>query len=232
MKTRLIAMVAILAVCAAVAFAQTSRGTVTGTIADANGAVISGATVTLIDSKKGVERSTTTNSDGVYRFDAVDLGNYSVKISAAGFGEVTKTNLEVRANQTSEVGATMAPAGQQVTVDVTAESGVLLQTEAPVRGGGPGAGGPLSSVAANSPVTILNFFNDEVQIAPCAFGHAFHIIRLPGVPLLVTCNNFAILLTHAVTIADALPDINRGWIIAILFKGWRRCGRYRCYGSD
>ncbi|HEY3037153.1 MAG TPA: TonB-dependent receptor [Pyrinomonadaceae bacterium] len=135
MKTRFIALIAILAFYALTAFAQTSRGTVTGTITDANGAVIAGATVTLIDPQKGVERSTATNSEGVYRFDAVDLGTYSVKISAAGFGEVTKTNLEVKANQTSEVGATMAPAGQQVTVDVTADSGILLQTEAPVRGG-------------------------------------------------------------------------------------------------
>ena len=117
------------------ALAQTSRGTVTGTVIDSNGAVIAAANVTLQNTATGVERTTTTNGEGIYRFDAVDLGAHSLKISASGFGEVTKTNIDVRANQISEVGVTMSPAGQTVTVDVTTESGALLQTEAPVRGG-------------------------------------------------------------------------------------------------
>lgn len=132
---RLIPLVAMLVLCAFTAFAQTSRGTVTGTISDTTGAVISGANVSLTNTQTGIDRSTTTNGEGVYRFDAVDPGDYSLKVSATGFGEVTKTNVEVKANQISEVGATVAPAGQQVTVDVTTESGALLQTEAPVRGG-------------------------------------------------------------------------------------------------
>jgi outer membrane receptor protein involved in Fe transport len=132
---RLIPLVAMFVLCAFSAYAQTSRGTVTGTIADTTGAVISGANVTLTNTQTGVDRSTTTNGEGVYRFDAVDSGDYTLKISATGFGEVTKTNVEVKANQISEIGATVAPAGQQVTVDVTTESGALLQTEAPVRGG-------------------------------------------------------------------------------------------------
>lgn len=115
--------------------AQTSRGNVAGTVVDSNGAVIADATVSLQSAATGAERTTTTNADGNYRFDAVDLGTYSVKVTAPGFGEVTKTNLEVKANQTSEVGATMTPAGQNITVDVTTEAGALLQTEAPVRGG-------------------------------------------------------------------------------------------------
>lgn len=100
-----------------------------------NGAVIAGANVTLKNTNTTVERSTLTNGEGIYRFDAVDLGNYSVGISAAGFGEVVKTNIEVKANQISEVGATMSPAGQNITVDVTTEAATILQTEAPVRGG-------------------------------------------------------------------------------------------------
>ena len=103
---RLIGVLLITTFCAFAVNSQTSRGTVTGTVTDANGAVISGATVTLIHPQTGVERSTTTNSEGVYRFDAVDSGVYSVKISAQGFGEVTKTNVEVAANQTADVGAT------------------------------------------------------------------------------------------------------------------------------
>jgi len=129
-------MLIFLIVCGAVASsAQTSRGTVGGTVADPNGARIEGANVTLISTATGLERSTTTNAEGIYRFEAVDPGLYSVKIVASGFGEVLKTNVDVRANQIAEVGAAMNPAGQNLTVDVTSESGAMLQTEAPVRGG-------------------------------------------------------------------------------------------------
>jgi outer membrane receptor protein involved in Fe transport len=119
----------------ATVFAQTSRGTVSGVVTDPSGAVIQGANVTLTNTATQVERSTVTNAEGAYRFDAVDLGDYSVKIVAKGFGEVTKINIDVKANQIAEVGASMSPAGQQVTIDVTTEAGTLLQTEAPVRGG-------------------------------------------------------------------------------------------------
>src|SRR6185295_7395922 len=136
MKARFLFLVAALIVSSAITvFSQTSRGTVSGTVTDPNGALIEGAAVTLVNPQTGVERSTTTNSGGLYRFEAVDLGSYSLKIGATGFGEVTKTNIQVKANQTSEVDASVAPAGQQVTVDVAADAGTILQTEAPVRGG-------------------------------------------------------------------------------------------------
>jgi hypothetical protein len=117
------------------AFAQTSRGTVSGLVTDSTGAAIGSAAITLTNTQTGVARTTQSNDEGLYRFDAVDLGSYTVKITAPNFGEITKTNITVSANQTSQVDAQLAASGQQITVDVTAESGALLQTEVPVRGG-------------------------------------------------------------------------------------------------
>ncbi len=115
--------------------AQTSRGTVSGVVTDPTGAVISGANVVLTNSATTVSRSTVANSEGFYRFDAVDLGTYSIKFNAPNFGAVVKSNVVVSANLTSTVDAQLAPGTQELSVDVTAESGVLIQTEAPVRGG-------------------------------------------------------------------------------------------------
>lgn len=116
-------------------FAQTSRGTVSGTITDSTGAVITGASVVLTNTATTVSRSTITNGEGVYRFDAVDLGTYTIKFNATGFGALVKSNIVVSANLTSTVDAQLAPGTQELSVDVTAESGALIQTEAPVRGG-------------------------------------------------------------------------------------------------
>ena len=115
--------------------AQTSRGTVSGIINDQSGAVIANANVTLTNNETGVTRSTVTNGEGLYRFDAVDLGTYTVKINASGFGLVTKSNIVVNANQIAQIDAQLAPGTQEIAIDITAETGASLQTEAPVRGG-------------------------------------------------------------------------------------------------
>jgi hypothetical protein len=135
MKIKLFVLMTALFCLSLTAMSQTSRGTVTGTVTDPNSAVIAGATVTLTNTETNVSRTTVSNEEGFYRFDAVDLGTYSVKISSTNFSDVLKTGVEVRANQVSDVGAQMQPGSQQVTVDVTADAGQLLQTEAPVRGG-------------------------------------------------------------------------------------------------
>src|SRR5262245_61564102 len=77
------------------AVAQTSRGTVTGTVTDPKSAVIAGAKVTLTNTETNVSRETTTNGEGSYRFDAVDLGTYKLMVSASGFGNLTNTDVRV-----------------------------------------------------------------------------------------------------------------------------------------
>lgn len=135
MKFRLTTLLLLIMLAASAAPAQTSRGTVSGTVTDPNGAVVSGAAVTLTNVQTNVSRETTTNAEGFYRFDAVDPGTYTVRITSTGFGEVTKTNVPVLASQTADVSAQVSVGGQQLTIDVTAEAGALLQTESPVRGG-------------------------------------------------------------------------------------------------
>ncbi len=135
MKIKALVLVALLLSLSLTAFAQTSRGTVSGTAVDQAGAVIAGATVTLTNIDTNVSSTTTTNNEGFYRFDAVLLGNYSVNIAATGFGTITKTNVVVNANQTSTVDVQLAPGAQTTTVEVTAQTGAELQTESPVRGG-------------------------------------------------------------------------------------------------
>ncbi|HYV13821.1 MAG TPA: carboxypeptidase-like regulatory domain-containing protein, partial [Pyrinomonadaceae bacterium] len=71
-----------------VCFAQATSSTsaVTGTVTDAQGAVIAGVNVKLIDSKTSQERTTTTNDQGVYLFAQVPPGQgYTLKFSATGF---------------------------------------------------------------------------------------------------------------------------------------------------
>src|ERR1051325_4655954 len=63
-----------------------STSSVTGVVTDPTGAVISGATVTLTDTKTSKELTTTTDDQGVYRFNQVQPGQgYKLTFTGTGF---------------------------------------------------------------------------------------------------------------------------------------------------
>ncbi len=133
--THLIAVGSFVLLCSMMTLAQTSRGTVSGSVKDPSGAVVPGATVTLVSETTSVERTTTTTEEGFYRFDAVDLGTYSVRITAPNFSTAVRSGVTVIANQTATVDANLQIGEQQAVVEVVAGGGETLQTESAVRGG-------------------------------------------------------------------------------------------------
>src|SRR5271155_4749933 len=69
-------------------------GSIAGTVKDATGAVISGATVAVKSLATGLERTATTGSIGQYQIQSLIPGNYRVTISSAKF-ETYRTTAEV-----------------------------------------------------------------------------------------------------------------------------------------
>jgi outer membrane receptor protein involved in Fe transport len=116
-------------------FAQTSRGTISGTVTDAQGSVIVGARVLLTSKGTGVARSTITNSAGIYRFDAVDLSTYTLKIDQSGFKQFVSTDIAVEANRTATIDVALEVGVGETVVTVNASSDELLIKDAPIRGG-------------------------------------------------------------------------------------------------
>ena len=133
--THLIVAGSFVLLCSVMTIAQTSRGTVSGTVKDPNGAVVPGATITLVNEATTVERTVTTNDQGFYRFDAVDLGTYTVRVAAPNFTTLVRSGVTVVANQTATVDADLQVGSQEVVVEVVAAGSEPLQTESPVRGG-------------------------------------------------------------------------------------------------
>src|SRR5215469_15167180 len=102
---------------------QVAGGTISGTISDSTGRVISGAEVLIKNVATGVTRNATTNPDGLYTAPNLLPGTYELTYMAAGF----KT--EIRAGIALTVGATQV-------VDLTMQIGTALEkvevnTEAP-----------------------------------------------------------------------------------------------------
>ena len=109
-------------------FGQATGGALTGSVNDANGAVIPNATVKLTDKVRGQEFNAQTTGSGSYLFPNVPVGSYTVVIAAPGFGSITRETV-VALNQTATVDAVLQAAGATGVVDIVAGSDVVVQTD-------------------------------------------------------------------------------------------------------
>src|SRR5262245_12485359 len=102
------------------ATAQDYRGKVQGLITDENGAAVPGAHVVLRNIATGVEQARETNDDGLYIFDFVEPGEYTVIVDHAGFKKAVQEHVNVRVRGDISVNLKMAVGAVQETVTVEA----------------------------------------------------------------------------------------------------------------
>jgi hypothetical protein len=98
-RSLILLAIPLIAVFTAAAFAQTVTGTLSGTVADATGAVIPNIEVIAKNTETGLERRTRTNGEGFYSMPFLPLGAYNVTVEAQGFKKVTKTDVQVELNK-------------------------------------------------------------------------------------------------------------------------------------
>src|SRR5215213_10711174 len=80
---------------------QAANATLTGTITDPMGAVISGTKITATQTATGARRDTVTNDDGYYVFSNMPPGDYELAMEATGFArKVTKPPVSLKVGQT------------------------------------------------------------------------------------------------------------------------------------
>lgn len=72
--------------------AQSDNSSIAGTITDSSGAVIAGAKISVISELTGAEHKTVSNASGFYTIAGLAPGKYTVIVTSAGFGKVTRTN--------------------------------------------------------------------------------------------------------------------------------------------
>lgn len=94
-----------------------STGSMSGTVTDANGAPIAGASVEVRSNEQGFARTTTTDATGGFRVALVPIGNYTVTIQAPGYNPVSQT-AGVRLGGTTAYDFTLAAAGSDGATNV------------------------------------------------------------------------------------------------------------------
>src|SRR5262249_50375525 len=111
----------------------TQSGAISGSVKDSTGAVISNATVSIVnEATKNVERTVVTTGDGLFTASLLPPGDYTVKIKAQGFSPFTST-VEVQLNGTTRVDARLSVGTVTETVEVST-SPTLVNTESATTG--------------------------------------------------------------------------------------------------
>lgn len=110
--------------------AQTSQSTVSGTVKDQNGALVPGATITLVDSRTQAERKATTNDDGFFLFANVLAGDYRITAEGGGFKKTEVHSVKVDVSIPATVNLILETGQISETVQTTAsDSQAVINTE-------------------------------------------------------------------------------------------------------
>jgi hypothetical protein len=105
--------------------AQTTYGSIAGTVADSSGAAISDAQVTLTNIGTAEKRVQQTGSDGLYSFVNLLPGRYRIDAEKTGFKRTSQPEVVVQVQQTSSINLTMQVGDVTQTVEVTSETPLL-----------------------------------------------------------------------------------------------------------
>jgi hypothetical protein len=180
-----------------------TKGSISGTVVDQNGALIPGAKVTV--SGQLGDRTAVTNENGTFTVENLTPGNYNIKVEQTGFKSATVNNVTVYVGKQSSLNVKLEPGDVSVTVEVTDAVSVDQASTAvgqnlndqlfqniPVQRGvtglfylSPGASDSLGggsanpSIAGGSPLDNL-YIADGVNITDSAFGGLGTFTRVYG----------------------------------------------------
>jgi len=112
-----------------ISFAQTPQtGTISGTVSDASGAVLPGATITITGSA-GMAHTATSSDRGTYEVKGLAAGTYSVKVVLDGFKDFEAKILQLADGQTLRADASMELAEIKANVEVQGQGITQVETE-------------------------------------------------------------------------------------------------------
>ena len=140
------------------------RASIQGTVTDAQGSVVTGATVTLTNDETGQVLKTETNGDGIYNFNGLPPSKFTITVEKTGFKTKVTKGVGVIAEQANGVNLQLEVGSTTESVTVSGDSVPLIDTETANLQG---------SVRAEQFQKLPSFGRDPfqlLQLAPGAFG--------------------------------------------------------------
>src|SRR5437016_6818970 len=113
--------------------AQALYGTLVGNVTDPTGAVVPGATVTILHKETSQTRVATTNDNGVYDFRNIATGTYEVEVTKEGFFKSVRPEVGVSINSVVRADVQLQVGSVTESVQVTGQAELLQTDRAEVR---------------------------------------------------------------------------------------------------
>ncbi|HXR39407.1 MAG TPA: TonB-dependent receptor [Terracidiphilus sp.] len=126
---RLLLAFCLAALAACPLLAQSTFGEILGTVRDSSGAVVQGAQVTLANTGTTARRTAVTDANGSYAFKNIDVGAYTLTITAPGFEKESLPAISLTARETRRMDATLKPGAETQTVVVIEDAEPVITTD-------------------------------------------------------------------------------------------------------
>lgn len=224
-----LAVVVIALLSATPAWSQTrTTGDLSGMVTDPAGAVVPNATITLTHQGTGAVLTSTTDSEGFYRFALLPPGMYSASVTTAGLQPIRKT-VQVSVGASSTVNLQFAGlSSSNEVVDVSANAGGIETQSANLNTNfsakqielQPNSGNDLTAVATTTPGAVMNTAGGAMT------GGNFEVYGLPSTSNLFTVDGasindpyFNINSSGAANLTLGLNDIQETTVIANGYSG-------------
>jgi hypothetical protein len=134
-------------------FGQAGTSTIRGTVTDPQGNVVAGASVTLTDTAKSSSRNTTSDDNGVYRFELVPVGDYKIEVEGKGFKKSVVANVHAAVSASNPVDVRLEVGSVSEVVTVSSGSSEALVNK---------EDGTLGNVFVNQQITQLPILGRSV----------------------------------------------------------------------
>ena len=143
--------------------AQSTFGSISGTVLDASGSAIADAQVSLTSVATSAKQTFTTGPDGLYSFVNLNPGEYSLEAEKTGFKHFKRESVIVQVQQAVRIDVPMELGAVNQTIEVTAETPLLQPTNASL-------GQVIDQRATNEiPLNGRNVFN-LITLSPAAIA--------------------------------------------------------------
>jgi len=166
------------------AWSQTQLATVSGTITDPSGAVVPGASVTIVSQGSGLKVSAFTDMAGAYRFAGLPTGTYSLRIEKTGFQSQVREGVDLTLAAEVTINSQLALGGLSQQTTVSAHVAGIDNTTSTISGLLP------EQSLAELPLNNRDLFSAVTRepgapLTPAALLRFFRMVRMGKCQLLV-----------------------------------------------
>ncbi len=124
-----VSILLLVGMCVSAPAQSTTDGAIGGTVKDPNGALVTGAAVTVRNEETNKESSATTDDEGRFRVSQLQPGNYTVSINATNFAPFNQGKIVVEVGRVTSLDIPLSITGASEVVEVTGEAPVINTTQ-------------------------------------------------------------------------------------------------------